>query len=79
MSEPTTTTLDTLQIGQSATVRRVGGDGAVRRRLMDMGLVNGVQIEMIRPAPLGDPVAYKVRGYRLSLRKSEAHLIEVEV
>ena len=45
---------------------------------MDMGMVNGAQIEMVRAAPLGDPIAYRLRGYRLSLRRSEASLIEVE-
>lgn len=72
-------TLDQLEIGQPATIRRVGGAGAVRRRLMDMGLVRGVGIEKVRTAPLGDPVEYVVRGYHLSLRKSEAQLVEVEL
>jgi ferrous iron transport protein A len=71
-------TLDQLRPGQRAVVRRVGGGGPVRRRLMDMGIVNGVAIEVLRAAPLGDPMEYKVRGYHLSLRKSEACLIEVD-
>lgn len=71
-------TLDQLQDGQPATVRRISGKGAIRRRLMDMGLVKGVTIEMVRAAPMGDPVEYLVRGYHLSLRKSEAQLVEVE-
>ncbi|MCL4247423.1 MAG: ferrous iron transport protein A [Anaerolineae bacterium] len=72
-------TLDLLTAGQSAVIRRVGGSGALRRRLMDMGLGRGVTISMIKVAPLGDPVAYNVLGYQLSLRKSEARLIEIEV
>jgi ferrous iron transport protein A len=71
-------TLDLLEAGQSAVIRRVGGGGALRRRLMDMGLGRGVRISMIKVAPLGDPVAYAVLGYQLSLRKSEARLIEIE-
>lgn len=72
-------TLDRLQTGQSAIVRRVGGEGAIRRRLMDMGLVRGVDIAMVKSAPMGDPVEYLLRGYHLSLRKSEACMVEVEL
>lgn len=72
-------TLDQLENGQPATVRKIAGQGAVRRRLMDMGLVKGVSIEMVKAAPMGDPVEYLVRGYHLSLRKSEAELVEIEL
>lgn len=72
-------TLDELMNGQPATIRRIGGKGAVRRRLMDMGLVRGASIERIKPAPLGDPVEYRVLDYRLSLRKSEAQMVEIEL
>ncbi len=71
-------TLDQLTSGQPATVRKITGKGAIRRRLMDMGLVRGVSIEMLKAAPMGDPVEYLVRGYHLSLRKSEAALVEIE-
>jgi Fe2+ transport system protein FeoA len=71
-------TLDQLQTGQLATVRAVGGKGALRRRLMDMGLVRGVSIELIKAAPMGDPLEYLVRGYHLSLRRAEAQLVEIE-
>lgn len=71
-------TLDQLQAGQSATVQKINGKGAVRRRLMDMGLVRGVSVEMLKAAPMGDPVEYLVRGYHLSLRKSEAQMVEIE-
>jgi len=72
-------TLNQLPAGQPATVRRITGKGAVRRRLMDMGLVRGVSIEMVKAAPMGDPVEYLVRGYHLSLRKSEAEMVEIEL
>lgn len=72
-------TLDQLQRGQPATIRRITGAGAVRRRLMDMGLVKGSGIEMVKAAPMGDPVEYLVRGYHLSLRKSEAQMVEIEL
>lgn len=71
-------TLDQLPSGQAAIVQRVGGKGAVHRRLMDMGLIKGVRIARLKAAPLGDPVEYLVRGYHLSLRNSEAAMVEVE-
>ncbi|MBX3081819.1 MAG: transcriptional repressor [Anaerolineae bacterium] len=72
-----TMTLDGLRTGESATIRTINGKGAVRRRLMDMGLSKGVRIEMVKAAPMGDPIEYMVRGYHLSLRKSEAELVEI--
>jgi len=77
MTEETNKTLDQLTTGQCARVKKIRGKGPVRRRLMDMGIINGTEITMIKTSPLGDPVEYLVRGYRLSLRKSEAQLIEV--
>lgn len=71
-------TLDQLACGQCATVKKIGGSGAIRRRLMDMGFIKGVSIEVLRAAPLGDPVEYRLHGYYLALRKSEARLVEVE-
>lgn len=76
---PATTTLDQLTPGQAATIRKIGGEGPVRRRMLDMGLTSGVGIEMIKASPLGDPIEYRVRGYYLSLRKSEAQMIEVDL
>jgi len=70
-------TLNRLAPGQSARVEKVGGEGAVRRRLMDMGIVRGTEIAVVKVSPMGDPVEYRVRGYHLSLRQSEAQLIEV--
>jgi ferrous iron transport protein A len=72
-------TLDQLTPGQSATVKKVGGEGPVRRRLMDMGIVRGIEITMIKASPLGDPIEYELRDYHLSLRKMEARSIEVEM
>ena len=77
MSEPLT--LDQLAPGQRARVKKVGGQGAVRRRLMDMGMVSGVEVELLKAAPLGDPLEYLLRGYHLSLRKAEAQAIEIEI
>ena len=74
-----TITLDKLAPGESGRIRKVLGKGPVRRRLVDMGLTNGVVIEMIKISPLGDPVEYRLRGYHLSLRRSEAKFIEVEL
>lgn len=72
-------TMDQLTNGQTAVVKRVSGKGALRRRLMDMGITRGLPIERLKCAPLGDPVEYRVRDYHLSLRKSEARLIEVDL
>lgn len=77
MDPTTTATLDQLTPGQSARVRKIRGEGAVRRRLMDMGVTNGTEITVIKVSPMGDPVEYSLRGYRLSLRRSEAQMIEV--
>lgn len=73
-----TLTLDQLSPGQRATVTNVGGDGPIRRRILDMGITRGIEIEMIKAAPLGDPIEYLVRDYHLSLRKEEARHIEVQ-
>jgi len=71
-------TLDQLTRGNRATVIKISGEGSIRRRLMDMGIVKGITIETVKSAPMGDPIDYLVRGYHLSLRKSEAILVEVE-
>ena len=72
-------TLDKLVPGESGRIRKISGKGAVRRRLVDMGLTSGIVIDMVKVSPLGDPVEYRLRGYHLSLRKSEAKTIEVEL
>ena len=71
-------TLDQLTDGQPAIIRRISGKGAIRRRLMDMGFVKGSTITRVKAAPLGDPTDYFICGYHLSLRKSEAQLVEID-
>lgn len=71
-------TLREIKIGGTARVIKVHGEGAVRRRIMDMGITRGVDIKITKVAPLGDPLEVTVRGYELSLRKEDAARIEVE-
>ena len=71
-------TLKEIGIGQTATVKKLTGEGAVKRRIMDMGITKGVEVYIRKVAPLGDPVEVTVRGYELSLRKADAEMIEVE-
>lgn len=71
-------TLDELKPGESATVAALRGEGAVKRRIMDMGITKGVLVAVRKVAPLGDPIELTVRGYELSVRKEEAAKIEVE-
>jgi len=71
-------TLKDVKIGKSATVVKLNGEGAVKRRIMDMGITKGVQITVRKVAPLGDPIELTVRGYELSVRKADAEMIEVE-
>ena len=70
-------TLKEIRIGDTATVVKVHGEGAVRRRIMDMGITKNVEIFVRKVAPLGDPIEINVRGYELSLRKADAEMIEV--
>lgn len=72
-------TLKELAVGQSAIIKKVGTKGALKQRFVDMGLTKGVKVEVIKIAPLGDPIELEVRGYNLSIRKDDAQLIEVEV
>jgi Fe2+ transport system protein FeoA len=71
-------TLDQLLPGQAAVIRQIGGRSFFRRRMMDMGLSDGVEIEMIGAAPLGDPIEYRVNGYTVTLRRAEARVIVVD-
>lgn len=71
-------TLKDAGIGQTVTVVKVHGEGAVRRRIMDMGITKRVEIFVRKVAPLGDPIEINVRGYELSLRKADAEMIEVQ-
>ena len=72
-------TLDRLESGQSAVIKAVNGNGANRQHLLDMGLIPGVLITMIKTAPMGDPVEYKLHGYDLTLRKEDGMTVDVEL
>ena len=71
-------TLKEARVGSTVTVTRLTGTGAVKRRIMDMGITKGIEIHIRKVAPLGDPVEVTVRGYQLSLRKEDAAMIEVQ-
>ncbi len=71
-------TLRNVKIGETCKVKRIHGEGALKRRIMDMGITKGVEIYVRKVAPLGDPVEVTVRDYELSIRKGDAELIEVE-
>lgn len=71
-------TLKEIKVGQTAKIVRVHGEGALRRRIMDMGLTRGTDIYVRKVAPLGDPMELNIRGYELSLRRDDAEMIEVE-
>ena len=71
-------TLKEIACGQTVNVKKLMGEGAIKRRIMDMGITKGVEIFVRKVAPLGDPVEVTVRGYELSLRRADAAIIEVE-
>lgn len=71
-------TLRDVAVGETATVVKLHGEGAIKRRIMDMGITKGVDVRVRKVAPLGDPVEVTVRGYELSIRKDDAQTIEVE-
>lgn len=71
-------TLRDIPVGQTATVVRIHGTGALKRRIMDMGITKGTQVTVRKVAPLGDPVEVMVRGYELSIRKEDADILEME-
>ena len=71
--------LSDLKPGQSGRILKVSGGGKLHHRMMDMGLVTGALIKVVKVAPLGDPIEFMIKGYNLSLRKSEAHEVTVEV
>ena len=70
-------TLKDAKVGQTVTVVKLHGEGAVRRRIMDMGITKGVEIFIRKVAPLGDPMELNLRGYELSLRKADAEMVEI--
>lgn len=69
--------LSDVKVGETVTVTKISGTGAVKRRIMDMGITKGTQVYVRKVAPLGDPVEVTVRGYELSLRKADAAIIEI--
>lgn len=71
-------TLKDVKVGETAVVSKLTGEGAVKRRIMDMGVTKGTPIKVRKVAPLGDPIEVTVRGYELSIRKADAQLITVE-
>jgi len=71
-------TLKEVRIGETVKVSRINGEGAIKRRIMDMGITRGVEIYVRKVAPLGDPLEITVRGYELSIRKADAAMIDVE-
>lgn len=71
-------TLREAKVGQDAVVVKLHGEGATKRRIMDMGITKGVQVHIRKVAPLGDPIEITVRGYELSIRKADAEMIEIE-
>ena len=71
-------TLGEVPVGESSTIIKLHGEGALRRHLMDLGLIKGTTFKVVKVAPLGDPIEITVRGYELSIRKEEAAIIEVQ-
>ena len=71
-------TLKDVRVGETVTVKKVLGEGPIRRRIMDMGITKGVEIYVRKVAPLGDPMDLNLRGYELTLRKADASMIDVE-
>jgi len=71
-------TLRDAKVGETVKVRRIHGEGAIKRRIMDMGITKGVEIFVRKVAPLGDPFELNLRGYELSLRKADAEMVEIE-
>lgn len=71
-------TLKEVKVGEDAVVKRLHGEGATKRRIMDMGITKGTAVHVRKVAPLGDPIELTVRGYELSIRKADAEMIEVE-
>jgi ferrous iron transport protein A len=71
-------TLRDAKVGQTVKVKKLNGEGALKRRIMDMGITKGIEVCVRKVAPLGDPIEITVRGYELSLRKADAEMIEIE-
>jgi len=76
---PDTCSLNKVCIGGCGSVHSVGGEPEVRRRLLEMGFCNGAQVEVVRRAPLGDPIEFRLRGYHLSLRADQAKFVQIQM
>lgn len=72
-------TFKDMQVGDCATIKNVAGDGQLRKRMLDLGLTKGCKVKLIRMAPLGDPIEIELRGFRLTIRKNEAEIVELEL
>lgn len=72
-------TLKEVKIGKTVIVKKLHGEGATKRRIMDMGITKGVEVSIRKVAPLGDPIEVNVRGYELSIRKADAEMIEIQM
>mgnify|MGYP000316171670 CR=1 FL=1 len=72
-------TLDELQVGKDAVIQSVGGEGALRRHFLDMGLIPGTAVKVIKIAPLGDPIEITLRGYELTIRREHAKEIDIRI
>lgn len=70
-------TMKDVQVGEEVTVQKIHGSGALRRRIMDMGITRGTKIDVVKVAPLGDPMELELRGYHMSLRRNDAEVVEV--
>ena len=70
--------LKDVKVGETATVVKLHGEGATKRRIMDMGITKGVEIQVRKVAPLGDPMELNIRGYELSIRKADAEMVEIQ-
>ena len=70
-------TLKEAKVGETVTVRKLNGEGAIKRRIMDMGLTKGTEVYIRKVAPLGEPIEVTVRGYELALRKADAEMVEI--
>ncbi len=71
-------TLDQVRVGETAVIKKINGQGATRRRIMDMGITKGIEVKVRKLAPLGDPIQLSLRGYELTIRKDDAKMIVVE-
>ena len=78
MEQGQTMTLRDVPVGERARVKKLSGEGAIKRHIMDMGITKGVEVFVRKVAPLGDPVEVNVRGYELSIRKADAEMIEIQ-